>query len=206
MLIGFGATLAVGLLALGAASAAIGVAASPTSCPALASATSRSPVSTARRGRPAHRPASHRSALARPRPSASTETEVPYADLGRGYEIDAMLDAASGVGRDGDPIGDGIVRLRTLVHATALPVIVHPFDAEALGASRPSVATAVSEHPLEAAVLRDGTRFAVRDSRGRRAASPLDVAPPSARPWTRGPGGRPARPGRHDPPAGGRHR
>jgi len=91
-----------------------------------------------------------------------TET-VSYEELGRGYELGAMLDAAAGVGRDSGLIGDGIARLRTLVRATSLPVIVHAFDADALDAAAERVARSVSVHPTEAAVIdRDG--FEVRAS------------------------------------------
>ena len=85
---------------------------------------------------------------------------VTYEELGRGYELDAMLDAAFGVGRDSGLFGDGVARLRTLVRATSLPVLVHAHDADALDAAAERVARAVSVHPVEAAVERDG--FTVR--------------------------------------------
>jgi vancomycin resistance protein YoaR len=88
-----------------------------------------------------------------------TET-VTYEELGRGYELDAMLDAAFGVGRDAGLIGDGIARLRTLVRPTSLPVLVHAHDADALDAAAERVARAVSVHPVEAVVEREG--FTVR--------------------------------------------
>ena len=65
-----------------------------------------------------------------------------------------MLDAAFAVGRDGDPLADGIGRLRTLAHQTALPVIVHPYDTDALAAIADDIASDVSHPPLEAAVTR----------------------------------------------------
>ena len=105
-----------------------------------------------------------------------TEIEVPYADLGRGYETESMVDAAYGVGRSGNPIADGIGRLRSLVHATALPVIVHAYDDEALGAIAADVATDVSQPPREAAVLRDGTTFTVRESAEGRGLAASNVA------------------------------
>ncbi len=93
-----------------------------------------------------------------------TETTVAFADLGRGYEMDQMLDAAFAVGRGGDPLADGIGRLRTLAHQTALPVIVHPYDTDALAAIADDIASDVSHPPLEAAVTPDGTAFNVRPS------------------------------------------
>ncbi len=165
MLIGFGATLAVGLLALGATSTAIGIAAGPTALRGV----SVGGVDITGLDRQAAE-----GRLVAELPSLSTghatiavdgtEEVVAYADLGRGYEIDAMLDAAFAIGREGDPLGDGIIRLRSLAHATALPVIVHPFDAEELASISRDIAIRVSELPVEGRVIRDGTEFTVRPS------------------------------------------
>jgi vancomycin resistance protein YoaR len=86
------------------------------------------------------------------------EESVTYAELGRGYELDAMLDAALEVGRDGGPLADGIARLRALARPTSLPVVVHPYDPAALDAVATRVSRAVSLHPVEAHVDRDGLR------------------------------------------------
>ena len=137
MLIGFGATLAIGILLLAAASAAVGVAAGSN----VLGGVSVAGVELAGLDR-----AAAASRLSDELPAldtgtavltvGETEIDVPYADLGRGYETEAMVDAAYGVGRSGNPIADGIGRLRSLVHATALPVIVHAYDDEALAADR----------------------------------------------------------------------
>jgi len=87
--------------------------------------------------------------------AGGVEETVTYADLGRGYELDAMVGAALGVGREDGPIAAGIARLRTLVRTTSLPVVVHAFDADALEAAALRVARAVSIHPIEAAVIGD---------------------------------------------------
>jgi vancomycin resistance protein YoaR len=105
-----------------------------------------------------------------------TEMAVPYADLGRGYETDAMLDAALGVGRSGNPIADSIDRLRSLIHATTLPVVVHAYDADALASIAGDVAAEVSHPPREAAVLRDGATFTVRESAEGQGIAGADVA------------------------------
>ena len=94
--------------------------------------------------------------------AGDVEETVAYADLGRRYELDAMLDAALGVGREGGAFADGVARLRSLVRQASLPVLVHAYDAEALDAASERVAGAVSIHPVEARVDRDG--FAVRAS------------------------------------------
>jgi vancomycin resistance protein YoaR len=105
-----------------------------------------------------------------------TEIAVPYADLGRGYETDAILDAALGVGRSGNPIADSIDRLRSLFHLTTLPVVVHAYDADALATIAGDVAAEVSHPPREAAVLRDGATFTVRESAEGRGIAGADVA------------------------------
>jgi vancomycin resistance protein YoaR len=94
--------------------------------------------------------------------AGEVEETVSFADLGRRYELDAMLDAALGVGRNGGAIPDGVARLRSLVRQASLPILVHTFDAEALDAAAERVAGAVSIHPVEAHVEHDG--FAVRAS------------------------------------------
>src|SRR5688572_20038316 len=153
MLIGFAATLAVGLLALGGLSAGIALASDGqvltgvrvggvevgglTRAEAEARLTERLPSLSA-----------GQAVIA----AGGLEEIVTYEELGRGYELDAMLDAAFGVGRDAGPLGDGIARLRTLVRPTSLPVVVHAHDPDALDAAAERVAEAVTIHPVEAAV------------------------------------------------------
>jgi vancomycin resistance protein YoaR len=177
MLIGFGATLAIGLLVLAAASAAIGIAAGST----VLGGVNVAGVELAGLDRAA---ASSRLSDELPAldtgmavlAAGETEIEVPYADLGRGYETEAMVDAAYGVGRSDNPIADGINRLRSLVHATTLPVIVHAYDDDALSTIAAGVAAEVSHPPREAAVFRDGAEFTVRESADGRGLAEADVA------------------------------
>ena len=157
MLIGFLATLTAGLAALTLASAAVGIAADG----AVLAGVRVGGIEVGGLSRDAAR-----ARLTERLPSLSSgqaviiadgvEETVSFAEVGRGYEIDAMLDAAYGIGRAADPLADGIARLRTLVHPTSLPVVVHPFDVEALDAAATRVARAVSLHPVEASVSRDG--------------------------------------------------
>jgi vancomycin resistance protein YoaR len=104
------------------------------------------------------------------------ELIVPYAELGRRYELGAMVDAALGVGRDGNPISDGIARLRALVHPTTLPVQVHAFDEPALAAVAAELSRDARVYPVEAAVLRDGTEFTVRPAADGRRLDPAEVS------------------------------
>lgn len=164
MLIGFFGTLAVGLVALVAASAAIGF----TSEGQILSGVR---VGGVELGGLTRAEAERRLEEQLPSLRAGTATivagevteTVSFAELGRGYELDAMLDAAAGVGRNSGLIADGIARLRSLARPTSLPVIVHPFDPASLDAAAERVARAVTIDPVEAAVVdRDG--FEVRPS------------------------------------------
>ena len=163
MLIGFFATLGVGLLALVLLSAGIGLASEGQ----VLSGVRVGDVAVGGLDREAAR--EH---LVEQLPSLSageativaggvTET-VGYAEVGRNYDLDAMLAAAFDVGRNMAPLTDGIARLRTLVHKTELPVFVHPFEPALLDEAATNVARSVTIHPTEAAVSRDG--FEVRPS------------------------------------------
>jgi len=94
---------------------------------------------------------------------------VAYDELGRRYELAAMVDAALAVARGGNPLADGVHRLRTLVHATAMPVIVHGYDEGALDRVAATLAERAEVTPVDATVLRDGARFDVSPSRDGRA-------------------------------------
>jgi len=157
MLIGFLGTLAAGLVVLTGLSAGIGLASD-------GQVLTRVRVGGVEVGGLTRGEAEARLADELPSLSAGTATivagditeTVTYADLGRRYELDSMLDAAFGVGRGSGLLGDGIARLRTLVRPTTLPVLVHPFDADSLDAAADRISRAVSILPVEAAVARDG--------------------------------------------------
>ena len=177
VLFGLVATLATGLLALVATSAAIGVVAGST---VLAGVNVGDiALEGLDRSAAAQRLSSELPALDTGRAvvrSGETEIEVPYADLGRRYDVDAMVNAAFEVGRSGNPFADGIDRLRGLLHPTSLPVLVHAYDPDALAAISADVAAEVSHPPREAAVLRDGETFTVRSSRDGLGLAAADVA------------------------------
>ncbi|MGI8830942.1 MAG: VanW family protein [Candidatus Limnocylindria bacterium] len=163
MLVGFIATLLVGILAVVGTSAAVGAATGD----AVMQGVSIGGVNIGGLDRAAAR---ERLDASLPSLSAGQATivvdgiteVVGYAEIGRGYQLDVMLDAALAVGRDGDPIADGIARLRTLVHPTALEPLVHAYDPAALELAATQVARSVSQSPTEAVVMRDGTTFQVR--------------------------------------------
>jgi vancomycin resistance protein YoaR len=161
--IAFFATLAVGLIGLVIASAAIGVMAGDR----VLGRVSVGGVSLAGLDRDAARerllaelpPVDTGTATVR---TAQLEQSVAFAELGRGYDLEGMLDAALGIGRSHGPLSDGVTRLRSLVHATALPVEVVPYDPAALDDAARRIAATASTSPVQAYVDR-GT-FAVHPS------------------------------------------
>ncbi|HVM24351.1 MAG TPA: VanW family protein [Candidatus Limnocylindrales bacterium] len=172
-LIGFLATLVAGLLLIGGLSTALGLTTGPAALPNV----SVGGVSLAGLDR-----ATAEQRLIGQLPSLGTgaatiavdgeEFVVPYADVGRGYEMDAMLDRAFAVGRTGSPLADGVARVRAMIHPTAVPVLVHAFDPPAFEAAVAEVAREARIPATEAAVVRSGTTFEVRPSAEGRALDP----------------------------------
>jgi vancomycin resistance protein YoaR len=165
VLVGFGATLVAGLLSIVAASTAIGVATGSTVLGGVDVAGIR--LAGLDRSSAAQRLTAELPRLDTGRAvvrAGEAEITVPYADLGRGYETEAMVDAAFAVGRSGNPITDAIDRLRSVLHPTSLPVLVHAYDPAALEAVSRDIAAEISHPPREAAVLHDGADFTVRTS------------------------------------------
>ncbi len=164
-LIGFGATLVAGLLIIAAVSAAIGFAAARTILPGVSIAgvdvSGLGPEAAAER-------------LSAELPSLSTgeavlvigdeQATVEYADIGRRYDTQSMIDAAYGVGRDGDPLSDGLARLRNLAHPVALPVIAHAYDADALERASTQVAERFTAPAIDASIVAEGPTFTVTPS------------------------------------------
>jgi vancomycin resistance protein YoaR len=84
--------------------------------------------------------------------------EVPLSDLGRSYDLAATVDAAMGVARSGNPLTDGIGRLRALAQTTSLAsatVVQDPAKVDGLVAS---VLHRFEREPLDAAVTYDADR------------------------------------------------
>jgi vancomycin resistance protein YoaR len=84
-----------------------------------------------------------------------TPVEVPYADVGRGYQLDAMLDAAFDAGRSGNPLADGLTRLRMLAHDTSLPPSARVEDAAAINSVVADLTARFSLAPVNAQVSYD---------------------------------------------------
>jgi vancomycin resistance protein YoaR len=164
-LIGFGATLLGGLLIIVAISAAIGMAATGKILPGVT--VGGVELSGLSRAAAAER-------LAAELPSLATghavivvgeeEATVEYGELGRGYETQAMVDAAYGVGRNGNPLADGLQRLRSLAKPAALPVMVHAYDADALDRVSAEIADRFTVPAVDASVVADGPTYEVTSS------------------------------------------
>ena len=80
---------------------------------------------------------------------------IPYAEIGRGYEIDGILDAALAVARSGSPLADGIDRLQALNHTSSIPLSVHPFDRAAIDRYVQEIAATFGRKPVDATVTYD---------------------------------------------------
>ena len=94
---------------------------------------------------------------------------VPYARIGRGYELDATLDAAFAAGRSADPLTNALDRLRLLARGEALTPLVHAYDADAVATVASEIASRFSRDAVAAAVSRGPDRFVVSPaSEGRR--------------------------------------
>ena len=70
------------------------------------------------------------------------EAIVEYEELGRGYETQAMVDAAFGIGRNGNPLADGLERLRSLANPPHCRSWFTPMTATHSAASPPRSPTA----------------------------------------------------------------
>ncbi len=161
-LIGFAATMAAGLFVAAATSVGIGIAAGETALPGVIVGGVR--IAGLDRAEAAARLTAELPSLGSGQALVAIGSEtvaVTYAELGRGYELETMLDAAFGVGRSENAVSDGLARVRTLVHPASLPVIVHPYDAESLDRISSEIAAGFTIPAVEASVAANGATFDV---------------------------------------------
>jgi len=97
------------------------------------------------------------------------EHVVGFDELGRRYELGGMIAAAMAVARDGNLFADGLHRLRTLLHPTAVAPVVHGFDEAALDRVAATLSEQALIEPMDASVVRDGATFAVTAAQSGRA-------------------------------------
>ena len=164
-LVGFGATLLAGLAIAAGTSAAVGIAAADAVLPGIS--VGGVELSGLSREAAAERLASELPSLSSGHATllvGDEQARVEYADIGRGYEIGAMVDAAFGVGRDGHPVSDGLERLRNLAEPVSLPVVVHPYDPDALDRVASGISERFSRPSVDAAVVAEGATYTVTPS------------------------------------------
>ncbi len=89
------------------------------------------------------------------------EATVQFAEIGRGYEMGAMLDAAWAVGRSGGLLEHALSRVRSLLADASLPVAVHAYDAAAIDTAAQRLAAAFSVAPADASVVASKGAFVV---------------------------------------------
>jgi vancomycin resistance protein YoaR len=89
---------------------------------------------------------------------ADSETVIPYADIGRDYAIELLLDQALAVGRSTDPEEMLRQQVRAFVDGASIPLAV-TWDARRL-ADRVTAAVRIAEFPaVDAAIARPGGRY-----------------------------------------------
>ena len=164
-LIGFGAGLVGGLLVIAAVSAAIGIAAAGTILPGIT--VGGVELSGLSGNAAAERLTAELPSLAAGQAIlvvGEEEAIVEYAELGRGYETQAMVDAAIAIGRNGNPFVDGFDRLRNLANPAAFPVQVHAYDADALERISAEIAARFTVPAVDASVVADVATYEVTAS------------------------------------------
>lgn len=176
-LLGFVATLSMGLVLLVGAATAIGVASSGRVLPGVT-------VGGVELGGLDHAAAAGALTAGLPALDAGTATivvdgtpaSVSFAELGRGYEVDQMVAAAYAIGRDGDPLTTSGARLHAVIAPTSLPAIVHAYDPDALSAAAVRLALQFSNAPSDASVALEDGAFVVTPAVDGRRLDPREIS------------------------------
>ncbi|HEY4189325.1 MAG TPA: VanW family protein [Candidatus Limnocylindrales bacterium] len=96
-------------------------------------------------------------------------TTISYADLGRGPDTSALLDAAFAAGRQGEPLANLIGAPQAAIHGVTIDSGV-AYDHDKLSAAIESVAASVDQTPVDASVSADqGGAFSVSPAKDGRA-------------------------------------
>jgi vancomycin resistance protein YoaR len=85
---------------------------------------------------------------------------ISYAEIGRDYDMAAMLDSALGVGRAGNPIDQASAQLRTMVNGVSVPLAVS-WDADRLAELIGKLSAAAYAAPVDATIVRPDGRYVV---------------------------------------------
>ncbi len=96
-------------------------------------------------------------------------TTISYADVGRGPDTSALVDAALAAGRQGEPLATLIGAPKAAIHGVTLDSAV-AYDRDKLAAAVETLATTIDQTPADASVSagQDGT-FSVASAKGGRA-------------------------------------
>lgn len=94
---------------------------------------------------------------------AGSTASVSYAELGRDYEMDAMLDQALGVGRAGHPLDQLGSQMRTLMDGVTVPVVA-TWDADRLAQRIAAISVAAESEPVDATLIRPEGAYEVTPS------------------------------------------
>ena len=87
---------------------------------------------------------------------------VPYAEVGRTYDLEAMADAAYATGRSEGPVGLVMVRLRDWISGSSVPVALHAYEPAAMEGFVARAVSAATVAPVNASVQADADgRFVV---------------------------------------------
>lgn len=86
---------------------------------------------------------------------------IPYAQLGRKVDIDAMVERAAALGRDGTRFEETAVGLRQLVEPVSIPMLIS-FDRDRLTAALASYRDRVARRSLDAGVFTAAAGYAIR--------------------------------------------
>jgi vancomycin resistance protein YoaR len=105
---------------------------------------------------------------------AGDGTRVPYSELGRAYDLDAMRDAALAVGRRGEPVADALDRLRALLVGVQQPIRLQ-VDQERVLEVASSLSARFTRFAVDATVTRQRTTFTVSPSTGGEELSAITV-------------------------------
>ena len=112
------------------------------------------------------------------------QTTISYADLGRGPDTSAVLDAALAAGRQGEPLANLIGAPQVALHGVTLDSAV-AYDRDKLTAAVETLATTTDQTPVDATVSagpgRDVQRLPGEGRSRRRQGGPADRARPAAR-------------------------
>ena len=95
-------------------------------------------------------------------------TTIGYADVGRGPDTSALLDAALAAGRQGEPLANLIGAPRVAIHGVTLDSAV-AYDRDKLAAVVETLATTIDETPADASVSGQGGTFSVSPAKNGRA-------------------------------------